>query len=65
MLARILVNPFYYGVMLFNGEHYEGCHPPLLSKALFDRVRETMAMRSKPQINGKLVFEGRITGMVM
>jgi len=38
VLASILRNPFYYGVMRFRGEHYEASHPPLISKKLFDRV---------------------------
>jgi hypothetical protein len=31
-------NPFFYGVMSFNGELYEGKHEPIISKRLFDRV---------------------------
>jgi hypothetical protein len=42
-------NPFYYGVMEFNGEFYEGKHEPIISKRLFDRVQEVMAQKSKPK----------------
>src|SRR3989338_7355044 len=56
VLDKILRNPFYYGVMRFNGEHHEGCHPPLLSKVLFDRVQQALALRSKPHTRGRVVF---------
>jgi DNA invertase Pin-like site-specific DNA recombinase len=42
-------NPFFYGVMEFNGEFYEGKHEPIISKRLFDRVQEVMAQKSKPK----------------
>ena len=42
-------NPFFYGVMSFNGELYEGKHEPIISKRLFDRVQEVMAQKSKPK----------------
>ncbi len=56
VLAKILTNPFYYGVMRFNGQHHEGSHPPLLSKALFDRAQQALALRSKPRASGKIAF---------
>ena len=56
VLARVLANPFYYGVMRFNGEHHEGCHPPLISKALFDRAQQALALRSKPRTGKKTAF---------
>ena len=55
-LARILRNPFYYGVMKFKGELFEASHPPLLSKKLFDRVQEVLENRSKPMKRGKIKF---------
>ncbi len=48
-LARVqhaLQNPFYYGVMRFRGEYYEGKHTPLTTQAIFDRCREVMNERS-------------------
>ena len=42
-------NPFYYGIMQFNGELYEGKHEPIISKRLFDQVQEVMAQKSKPK----------------
>ena len=40
-------NPFYYGVMLSNGELFEGTHDPIISKRLFDEVQAVMARKSK------------------
>ena len=42
-------NPFFYGVMEFNGELYEGKHEPIISKRLFDQVQVVMANKSKPR----------------
>jgi DNA invertase Pin-like site-specific DNA recombinase len=44
-IYRILKNPFYYGVMRVKGQFYNGVHPPLISKTLFDRVGEVLAGR--------------------
>ena len=40
-------NPFYYGVMRYGGELYEGKHPPIISKSLFDECQEVMKRKSK------------------
>jgi len=56
VLARLLTNPFYYGVMRFRGEHYEGSHPPLISKVLFDRVKQALVQRSKPLTRGRITY---------
>ena len=40
-------NPFFYGVMKFNGELYEGKHDPIISKRLFDEVQEVTQRKSK------------------
>ena len=45
----LLQNPFYYGVIRYNGEFYEGKHEPIITKKLFDEVQEVMARKSKPQ----------------
>ena len=42
-------NPFFYGVMEFNGEFFEGKHEPIISKRLFDRVQEVLKQKSKPK----------------
>ena len=49
---RLLRNTFYYGVMDFGGEHYEGRHDPIISKRLFDAVQEVMKRKSKPKESG-------------
>lgn len=41
-IHRILKNPFYYGVMIKDGIHYQGKHEPLISKNLFDKVDEVL-----------------------
>ncbi len=45
----LLQNPFYYGVMRYNGEYYEGKHKPIIAKKLFDQVQEVMRQKSKPK----------------
>ncbi len=43
---RLLKNPIYHGLMVFNGEVYPGVHEPLVSKALFDKVQRALEARS-------------------
>ena len=45
-VAQILKNPFYTGDFLWNGKRYQGKHPPLIDKALFDRVQAVAAQRN-------------------
>ena len=45
----LLQNPFYYGVMRYNGEYYEGKHEPIIAKKLFDQVQEVIKQKSKPK----------------
>ena len=44
---KLLANPFYIGQFRFTGELYDGSHPPLISRDLFDRVQGTLARRSR------------------
>ncbi len=46
---KMFKNPFYYGLMDFNGELHEGIHEPIISKRLFDQVQEVMQQKSKPK----------------
>jgi DNA invertase Pin-like site-specific DNA recombinase len=55
-LDEMLRNPLYYGVMLYNDETYEGNHPPLISKTLFDQAQKALALRSKPHVRGRKTF---------
>ncbi len=59
VLGHLLRNPFYYGMMRVKGELYEGCHPPLVSKKLFDRVQEVLEKKTKPVKKGEIKFEFR------
>jgi site-specific DNA recombinase len=43
----ILANPFYVGVFRFSGEVYEGKHPPLISREVFDRVQKVRKNRGR------------------
>lgn len=52
----LLQNPFYYGLMRYNGELYEGKHEPIITKKLFDQVQEVMKQKSKPQKVDKMKF---------
>ncbi len=56
-VKRILTDPFYYGVMKFCGELYEGKHPPLISKKLFDKCQEVVKLKSRKVKNNKHLFD--------
>ena len=43
-----LKNPFYFGLIRYNNELYEGKHEPIISKKLFDKVQEVMESKSRP-----------------
>jgi hypothetical protein len=45
-IRRMLRNPFYYGHFEYAGEVYEGKHPPIISKALFDKVQGVLERRT-------------------
>ncbi len=47
-ITFLLRNPFYYGFFKYNGELYEGCHQPLISKQLFDQVQEVLDRKGRP-----------------
>ncbi len=61
-IELLLKNTFYYGVFKYKGEFYEGVHPPLISKSLFDKVHTVFASRNKPHNPKKdlFVFRGFI-----
>ena len=59
---KMLHNPFYIGIIRFNGHEYPGAHEPLISTELFNTVqvklgerRSTRARRHDP------LFKGQIT----
>ena len=52
----VLANHFYIGFMRIKGELYEGSHPPLISKELFDKVQALLLERSKSRYKQKAPF---------
>ncbi len=54
-LERLLKNPFYIGLFLWEGKAYPGNHPPLVSRDIFDRVQEVLHGRNRPK-SGKREF---------
>jgi len=61
-LAKMLRNSFYYGMMVYKGEAYQGSHLPLVSKKLFDRVQEVLEQKAKPMKKGEIKFS--FTGLI-
>ncbi|MDB5292390.1 MAG: Recombinase [Phycisphaerales bacterium] len=47
---RLLSNPIYYGTFCYRGEHHEGKHAPIVTKALFDQCQEVLARKSQPKV---------------
>jgi DNA invertase Pin-like site-specific DNA recombinase len=45
-VANILKNPFYTGDFLWNGKQYQGKHPAIIDKELFQRVRAVSGQRN-------------------
>src|SRR3989339_924465 len=52
----LLRNPFYYGLIRYKGEFFEGKHEPIITKKLFDETQEVMKRKSKPQKADKMKF---------
>ena len=50
-IRGVLTRTFYYGLMTYHGEIYEGKHKPLISKKLFDEVQKVLKKKynKKPQ----------------
>ena len=52
----MLKNPFYYGEFEYpikSGQWYKGCHKPLVSREIFDRVQERLVVPVKSKWGGK------------
>ena len=49
VIQRIITNPFYTGIMVRDGRHYQGNHEPLISKSTFDKAQEAQENRSRPK----------------
>ena len=48
-VQKLLSNTFYYGLMKYAGEFYEGIHKSLISKSLFDKVQQVQKIKGKPR----------------
>ncbi|MEK7657670.1 MAG: recombinase family protein [Patescibacteria group bacterium] len=48
-VKRILTDPFYYGHFSYGGDIWKGNHTPIISKALFDKVQDTIYFRGRGQ----------------
>ena len=50
-IRGVLTRTFYYGLMTYHGETYEGKHKPLITKRLFDEVQKVLEKKynKKPQ----------------
>ena len=59
----ILANPFYIGLFRFNGEVYEGKHPALISRDLFERVQRIRKNKGRGRYvkHNRFPFRGLIT----
>lgn len=49
-IQHILKNPIYYGDFLWMGKLYQGSHPPLITKELFDMVQDAFQSHNKPKL---------------
>lgn len=64
VMYRILTNPFYYGTMIFRGEHLPHCHEALISKATFlacEAVREGWNKKKFVYAGKDFLFRGVLT----
>jgi hypothetical protein len=63
-LQRMLTNKVYLGLIVHNGETYEGCFPAIVSRATFEKVQEVLKNRAKPRHSKKrhyFPFTGLLT----
>ncbi len=55
-------NPFYYGEYIWNGQRYQGSHPPLITKHLFEQVQRVAKQGNIPKIVRRdFAFAGLLT----
>lgn len=55
LIHRIIINPFYMGVMVHEEKYYPGIHIPLISKNTFEQAQEIIGNKSRPK-NKQLLF---------
>jgi len=54
-LQRLLKNPFYIGLFVWNGKVYAGKHPPLVNRDTFDHVQDVLHGKNRGKL-GKNSF---------
>jgi len=61
-IQYLLRNPFYYGIFKFDNEVYEGSHPPIITKQLFEKVQKVLEQRHRATRKKKYdyIFRGFI-----
>ncbi|HWQ60033.1 MAG TPA: recombinase family protein [Candidatus Fimivivens sp.] len=57
-IHKILINPFYHGVMVRDGKSYVGNHEPIVSKKMFDDAQSVLSGRINPR-SKRLFFRFR------
>lgn len=60
-IYRILTNPFYVGILNYNGREYEGKHEPMVTFDEYDRVQILLGRKGRPRPK---THEFAFTGMI-
>ena len=60
-IYRIFTNPFYAGLIRWNGQCYEGSHTSMITIEEFDRVQKLLGRKGKPRPKK---YEFAFTGMI-
>src|ERR1700693_3302790 len=61
-LERLLKNPFYVGLFVWEGKSYTGTHTPLVSVDQFDQVQNVFRGRNKPKYRKhEFAYRGLLT----
>ena len=60
-LYRLFTNPFYAGVLEWEGKTYPGKHTPIVTLDEYERVQELLGLRSKPRAK---THDFAYTGMI-
>jgi site-specific DNA recombinase len=60
-IYKILSNPYYAGIILWNGESYPGKHEPVVTLEEFERVRKMLARPGRPKPRS---YTFAFTGMI-
>ncbi len=55
-IFKLLKNPLYYGMFLWNGKLYKGTHTPIISKTVFDKVNKAKTKPEKRIYKNKFAF---------